>query len=151
MKRLGRSLRLVVVALLALLAAGTGLAQDAAGMWPEHDPEEIDRLVQSAEGGDAEAQLHLALMYACGFGGMEQSATEALIWFRRSANRDSPTRKARWETRTRSGNWPASNKTMPKPPGGAGWPPNRETPTANGAWPSCTATAPASIRTSRSP
>ena len=85
MKRLGRSLRLVVVALLALLAAGTGLAQDAAGMWPEHDPEEIDRLVQSAEGGDAEAQLHLALMYACGFGGMEQSATEALIWFRRSA------------------------------------------------------------------
>ena len=54
-------------------------------MGPEHDPEEIDRLVQSAEGGDAEAQLHLALMYACGFGGMEQSTTEALIWFRRSA------------------------------------------------------------------
>ena len=75
MKRLTRTLRLVAVALLALLAAGTGLAQDAAGMGPEHDPEEIDRLVQSAEGGDAEAQLHLALM----------CTTEALIWFRRSA------------------------------------------------------------------
>lgn len=85
MKRLTRKLRLVAVAMVAFLAAGTGLAQDAAGMGPEHDPGEIDRLIQSAEAGDAEAQLHLGTMYACGFGGMEKSTTDALAWFRRSA------------------------------------------------------------------
>ena len=85
MTRLTRTLRLVAVAVPALLAAGTGLAQAAAGRGLEHDPDEVDRIVQSAEGGDAEAQLHLALMYARGFGGMEQSTTEALVWFRRSA------------------------------------------------------------------
>ena len=46
-------------------------------MGPEHGPEETARLVQSAEAGDTEAQLHLGTLYACGFGGMEQSTTEA--------------------------------------------------------------------------
>lgn len=85
MKRLSRTLRLVAVALVVLLAAGTGLAQDGADMGPEHDPEETARLIQAAEAGDAESQLHLGTMFACGFGGMEKSTTEAVAWFRRSA------------------------------------------------------------------
>ena len=59
MKRLIRALRLVAVALLALVAIGTGLAQDI-------DETEKARLIHAAERGNAQAQFELGSRYRGG-------------------------------------------------------------------------------------
>ena len=59
MKRLIRALRLVAVALLALVAIGTGLAQDI-------DETEKARLIHAAERGNAQAQFELGTRYRGG-------------------------------------------------------------------------------------
>ena len=81
MKRLSRTLRLVAVSVAvpvpALLAAGTGLAQDAA-------EGKAATLLRSVEGGDAEAQFVLGFMLF-GAPGFERDEAQAWTWIRRSA------------------------------------------------------------------
>ena len=78
MKRLTSALRLVAIALPALVAIGTGLAQDI-------DETEKARLIHAAERGNAQAQFELGARYRGGREGFERNSTEAVRWYRRSA------------------------------------------------------------------
>ena len=76
MKRLTSALRLVAIALPALVAISTGLAQDI-------DETEKARLIHAAERGNAQAQFELGARYRGGREGFERNSTEAVRWYRR--------------------------------------------------------------------